>query len=369
MVGAWVGRRLRWFESGTRLEYAWVAFAILNLAAMLTIIELRFGQGWETVPFHFIYVSLHDPVRLPGLARAGDPVGDPVRHRQHGRGDGVRHLPQLGGAARVHRGAADVADVPRHGLPRPPAPAGAGGRRGACRRARARPRAQVGVPLGRLARAPDADHDRSRPPRAPAARAPAPAPTRSPRRAMSCWASSAGWSASSTGCCCSSPPARPRRGRSSASTLAEVVTEVFQRWRGTAEREWILADVPCGTVAADRDQLMLALDALVENAIQHTRPGQQIEIGATADAGALRIRVRDGGRRDPRGRPGPGVRPLLPRGRRPQPPRRRRRARARDREGDRRGPRRQRRRCAAAWARGARSSCASRACAQQGTSR
>ena len=48
---------LRWIESGTRLEYAWVAFAILNLAAMLTIIELRFGQGWETVPFHFIYVS------------------------------------------------------------------------------------------------------------------------------------------------------------------------------------------------------------------------------------------------------------------------------------------------------------------------
>ena len=48
---------MRWIESGTRLEYAWVAFAILNLAAMLTIIELRFGQGWETVPFHFIYVS------------------------------------------------------------------------------------------------------------------------------------------------------------------------------------------------------------------------------------------------------------------------------------------------------------------------
>ena len=70
---------------------------------------------------------------------------------------------------------------------------------------------------------------------------------------------------------------------------------MFQRWRGTAEREWILSDVPCGTVAADRDQLMLALDALVENAIQHTRPGQQIEMGATAVAGTLRIRVRDGG--------------------------------------------------------------------------
>ena len=34
-----------------------MAFAVLNLAAMLAIIEIRYGQGWETVPFHFIYVS------------------------------------------------------------------------------------------------------------------------------------------------------------------------------------------------------------------------------------------------------------------------------------------------------------------------
>jgi signal transduction histidine kinase len=75
----------------------------------------------------------------------------------------------------------------------------------------------------------------------------------------------------------------------------EVVTEVFQRWRGTAEREWILGDLPHATIAGDRDQLTLALDALVENAVQHTRTGQRIEIGATAAAGTIRIRVRDGG--------------------------------------------------------------------------
>ena len=49
--------RRAWIESGSRLEYVWVAFAVLNLAAMLAIIEVRYGQGWETVPFHFIYVS------------------------------------------------------------------------------------------------------------------------------------------------------------------------------------------------------------------------------------------------------------------------------------------------------------------------
>src|SRR2546430_17671826 len=48
---------LRWLQAGTRLEAAWVGFALLNLAAVLAIIMLRLGQGWETVPFHFIYVS------------------------------------------------------------------------------------------------------------------------------------------------------------------------------------------------------------------------------------------------------------------------------------------------------------------------
>ena len=32
-------------------------FAILNLAAMWLLIEVHGAKGWETVPFHFIYVS------------------------------------------------------------------------------------------------------------------------------------------------------------------------------------------------------------------------------------------------------------------------------------------------------------------------
>jgi signal transduction histidine kinase len=76
---------------------------------------------------------------------------------------------------------------------------------------------------------------------------------------------------------------------------SDLVTQTFQRWRGTADRDWQLGDAPAGTVAVDLDQLTLALDALVENAVQHTRPGQPIAIGAAAVDGALRIRVRDGG--------------------------------------------------------------------------
>ena len=51
------GRRADWLRSDNRPEYAWVAFAFLNLAAMGLLIKLGGPPGWETVPFHFIYVS------------------------------------------------------------------------------------------------------------------------------------------------------------------------------------------------------------------------------------------------------------------------------------------------------------------------
>ena len=96
----------------------------------------------------------------------------------------------------------------------------------------------------------------------------------------------------------------------------EVVTEVFQRWRGTADREWILGDVPRGTVAADRDQLMLALDALVENAIQHTRRASRSRWAAIATRARCASASATAETGSPRP-PSPRVRPLLPGGRRP----------------------------------------------------
>ena len=41
---------------------------------------------------------------------------------------------------------------------------------------------------------------------------------------------------------------------------------------------------------------MLALDALVENAVQHTGPGDEISLSSSAVGDRLEIRVRDGGR-------------------------------------------------------------------------
>jgi signal transduction histidine kinase len=47
-----MAERIRWPNGDRWLFVAWVAFSLVNLAAMLLI------PDWETVPFHFIWVSL-----------------------------------------------------------------------------------------------------------------------------------------------------------------------------------------------------------------------------------------------------------------------------------------------------------------------
>ncbi len=277
---------------------------------------VRPGLGDRPIPLHLRVV--HDPVRLPCVAGAGHPARDPLCHHHDGRGHGLRHLPQLGGAAGDHRGAAHVADVRGDGLPRASPPAGPGRGRGARRRARARRRAQVGVPVRRVARAPHPDHDRPWPHRAHA-------PQRSPRAgragrdvpgrpgrarthgardqaACSCWSRQAG-----------RRPAHDESDRRRGPPGANLPALAGHgRPRLAAGRRFPRARSP-----SIRDQLTLALDALVENAVQHTEAGR-----ADRDRRGRRVpgpadpRPRRR-RRDSRGRAPARVRPLLPCGRRP----------------------------------------------------
>jgi signal transduction histidine kinase len=271
-----------------------VAFAVLNLAAMLTIIELRFGQGWETVPFHFIYVSFTilygfrawrgratlwgilfvtvttGAVTAFGIYRNWEAAPEftevplmslmflgmvyHVRRRQQAQA--VAEALAAERERDVERKSVFLSDASHELL----TPITIG--RGHLELLQRDPRAGPGdvsetcdVVLGELSRM-----------------------ERVINRLLLLESADA-----------TAPRAFERL------DAVEVVAEVFQRWRGTAEREWILGDLPHGTVAGDRDQLTLALDALVENAIQHTRQGQQIEIGAASAGGTIRIRVRDGG--------------------------------------------------------------------------
>jgi signal transduction histidine kinase len=77
---------------------------------------------------------------------------------------------------------------------------------------------------------------------------------------------------------------------------AELVTAVFRRWPATADRRWTLTGVARGTVPVDADQLTLALDLVLENAVVHTADGDRIAFGSAADGGDLVIRIRDTGR-------------------------------------------------------------------------
>ena len=93
--------------------------------------------------------------------------------------------------------------------------------------------------------------------------------------------------------------ARAERGR--LVQIGEIDTEPFLedvllRWSETAERSWRLGDVPNGTLRADPDALRIAVDALLENAVKYTEPGDTIELQAHADnADWLVIEISDSG--------------------------------------------------------------------------
>jgi signal transduction histidine kinase len=79
--------------------------------------------------------------------------------------------------------------------------------------------------------------------------------------------------------------------------LDELVTELMRRWRPAANRRWRTGTLDHVTVRADRERLALALDALIENAVRHTSSADAIQlavIGGGPD-GLARMLVTDTG--------------------------------------------------------------------------
>jgi signal transduction histidine kinase len=77
--------------------------------------------------------------------------------------------------------------------------------------------------------------------------------------------------------------------------LDGFVLEVLRRWRPTAQRRWQLGRLDPVTVSADRDRLGLAVDALLENAVQHTGSGDVIRLAVRRVRGSARVIVEDSG--------------------------------------------------------------------------
>jgi signal transduction histidine kinase len=71
--------------------------------------------------------------------------------------------------------------------------------------------------------------------------------------------------------------------------------DVFMRWSEVAPRSWRLGSLAAGTLLADPEGLRIVLDALIENAVKYTEPGDAIELRSRADRLGLVIEVADAG--------------------------------------------------------------------------
>ena len=78
--------------------------------------------------------------------------------------------------------------------------------------------------------------------------------------------------------------------------LEAFLSDLFIRWSEVAPRAWRLDVDLAGTLLADSEALRNALDALLENAVKYTNPGDAVELAAHADgAGGVVIEVTDSG--------------------------------------------------------------------------
>jgi signal transduction histidine kinase len=78
--------------------------------------------------------------------------------------------------------------------------------------------------------------------------------------------------------------------------LGEFALGLAERWNRAVDRRVVVHADEQARVAGDRERLMLALDALLENAVEATDPGDRIWIRVSRDVGRIRIRVLDNGR-------------------------------------------------------------------------
>jgi signal transduction histidine kinase len=77
--------------------------------------------------------------------------------------------------------------------------------------------------------------------------------------------------------------------------LEPFLEDVFMRWSEVAPRAWRLGRLAAGKLEVDPEGLRSALDALLENAVKYTERGDAIELRSRSDLGQVVIEVEDGG--------------------------------------------------------------------------
>jgi signal transduction histidine kinase len=82
--------------------------------------------------------------------------------------------------------------------------------------------------------------------------------------------------------------------RKAPADLEPVVVEAYRRWAATP-RSWKLGVIEEAEVEADAERVAAALDAVIENAVKHTDAGGLIELSLRREGSNALIRVRDSG--------------------------------------------------------------------------
>ncbi len=79
--------------------------------------------------------------------------------------------------------------------------------------------------------------------------------------------------------------------------LGPFLLYLLHKWMPTSDRRWQLGQLAGVVVRADRERLGLAVDALLENAVRHTSTGDVISLSvlATGDGSTARMIVADSG--------------------------------------------------------------------------
>jgi signal transduction histidine kinase len=77
--------------------------------------------------------------------------------------------------------------------------------------------------------------------------------------------------------------------------LEHFLEDVFFRWTEVAPRRWRLGELASGTLTGDAEQLRIALDALLENAVKYSEPEDEIEVSSARTPYGVTIEVRDAG--------------------------------------------------------------------------
>jgi signal transduction histidine kinase len=76
--------------------------------------------------------------------------------------------------------------------------------------------------------------------------------------------------------------------------ICELAFEAASRWSHTARR-WSIGTLDDVTIQGDRDRLTVALDALIENAVDHTDVDDRIELSVRLDGTNVILAVTDSG--------------------------------------------------------------------------